>query len=120
MTRFLAAVAAAVCFSSPVFPAAEIEPVLLKTPSGFATNTPGLGTTIKWAADRIGVASGGSVQFKVYEPEQLVAPFEILDAVSSGKVNAGYAAAAFWAGKLPAAPLFMSVPFGPEAGEHLA
>jgi TRAP-type mannitol/chloroaromatic compound transport system substrate-binding protein len=56
----------------------------------------------------------------VYEPGKLVAPFEILDAVSEGKTNAGYATAGYWAGKLPAAPLFSAVPFGPDAAEYLA
>ncbi|MCP4289684.1 MAG: TRAP transporter substrate-binding protein, partial [Gammaproteobacteria bacterium] len=36
------------------------------------------------------------------------------------KVNAGYATAGYWAGKIPASPLFSAVPFGPEAGEYLA
>ncbi len=121
MSRFLAIVLTVLNFTSPATATAEsIPPVLLKTPVGFATNTPALGTTIKWVEERIGVASNGSVQMRIYDPDKLVAPFEILDAVSSGKVNAGYAAAAYWAGKLPAAPLFMSVPFGPQAGEHLA
>lgn len=121
MSRFFVAVAAALIFqSSPVSATDTVSPVLLKTPTGFATNTPGLGTTIKWVAERVAIASNGTIQIQVYEPDKLVAPFEILDAVSSGKVDAGYSAAAFWAGKLPAAPLFMSVPFGPEAGEFLA
>lgn len=114
-------VALCACLTSAAAPAAEtVAPVLLKVPVGFATDTPGLGTTIKWIEERLGVASNGILQIRLYEPGKLVAPFEILDAVSSGKVNAGYAAAAYWAGKLPAAPLFMSVPFGPEAGELLA
>ena len=57
---------------------------------------------------------------RLYEPNNLIAPFEILDAVSSGKVNAGYATASHWAGKMPAAGIFSAVPFGPEAGEYLA
>lgn len=94
--------------------------VLLKVPVAFSTSLPALGSPIKWVSDNIAVASGGSVKFKIYEPGKLVAPFEILDAVSSGKVNAGYTTAAYWAGKIPASPLFSAVPFGPEAGEYLA
>lgn len=96
------------------------KPVLLKTPIAFATKLPGLGSTIQWVGDRIDTASGGAVKMKIYEPSKLVAPFEILDAVSSGKVNSGYTTAGYWAGKIPAAPLFSAVPFGPEAGEYLA
>ena len=50
----------------------------------------------------------------------LLHPFEILQAVSEGKVNAGLASAAYWQGKLPAAAFFSTVPFGPEAPEYLA
>ncbi len=64
--------------------------------------------------------SGGTLKMKVYEPGKLVPPFEILDAVSSGKINSGYTTAGYWAGKIPAAPLFSAVPFGPEAGEYMA
>jgi len=94
--------------------------ILLKVPVCFATVLPGLGTTITWVADRIEVASGGSLKMEVFEPGKLVAPFEILDAVSTGKVNAGYSTAGYWAGKIPASPFFTAVPFGPEAGEYLA
>jgi TRAP-type mannitol/chloroaromatic compound transport system substrate-binding protein len=100
--------------------AARGKRVLLKVPVAYATDLPALGTPIAWVADRLREVSGGSVRMKVYEPDRLVAPFEILDAVSRGKVNAGYATAGYWAGKIPAAPLFTAVPFGPEAGEFMA
>ena len=57
---------------------------------------------------------------KVHEPKKLVAPFEILDAVSTGKINSGYSMAGCWRGKIPAAVLFSTVSFGPEAGEYMA
>jgi len=99
---------------------AEEKPVLLKVPICFATTLPGLGSTIKWVAERIPMASNGSIKMKVYEPNKIVAPFEILDAVSKGKINAGYSVSGYWAGKIPASPFFTAVPFGPEAGEYLA
>lgn len=98
----------------------EVKPVLLKTATAFATTQPGAGTTITWIADRAEVASRGSIKIRIYEPNKLVAPFEILDAVSSGKVDAGYATAGHWVGKMPAAPIFSAIPFGPETGEYLA
>jgi len=94
--------------------------VLLKVPIAFATKLPGLGETIKWLGDRTAILSGGTVKMKVYEPNKLIAPFEILDAVSAGKVNAGYTTAGYWFGKMKAAALFSAVPFGPEAPEYLA
>ncbi|ANG61918.1 C4-dicarboxylate ABC transporter [Marinobacterium aestuarii] len=96
------------------------EKILLKTPIAFATNLPALGTTITWVADRLDKVSDGNIRMKVYEPGKLVSPPEILDAVSSGKVNSGYATAGYWQGKIPAAALFSAVPFGPEAGEYMA
>ncbi len=94
--------------------------ILLKTPVVFSTSLPALGSPILYVAERLGVISGGSLRMKVYEPKKLVAPFEILDAVSSGKVNSGYSIAGYWTGKMPAAPLFSAIPFGPEAGEFMA
>ena len=94
--------------------------VLLKVPTCFSTALPALGDPILYMADRLELISGGSLKMKVYEPGKLVAPFEILDAVSKGKVNAGYTMSAYWQGKMPAAPFFSAIPFGPEAGEFLA
>jgi TRAP-type mannitol/chloroaromatic compound transport system substrate-binding protein len=113
----------AALISSALFTAgasAADKKILLKTPIAFGSHLPALGTPIKWYADQIQATSGGSIKMKIYEPGKLVSPTEILDAVSSGKVNSGYATAGYWQGKLPAAALFSAVPFGPEAGEYMA
>lgn len=94
--------------------------ILLKTPIAFNKKLIGLGTTIDYLSKRVKIASEGKIRIKLYDPGKLVAPFEILDAVSTGKVGAGYATAGYWAGKMPAAPLFSAVPFGPEAPEYIA
>jgi len=96
------------------------DKILLKTPIAFSTALPGLGTPIPRVAEQLSLMSGNTIKMKVYEPGKLVPPFEILDAVSSGKINSGYTTAGYWAGKIPAAPLFSAVPFGPEAGEYMA
>ncbi len=96
------------------------DKMLLKTPIAFSTALPGLGSPIPRVAEQLDLMSGGTLRMKVYEPGKLVPPFEILDAVSSGKINSGYTTAGYWAGKIPAAPLFSAVPFGPEAGEYMA
>lgn len=100
--------------------AADIKPVKLKVPIAFGSHLPALGTPIVWVAKNVEEVSNGNVKMKIYEPKKLVAPFEILGAVSTGKVNAGYSTAGYWAGKIKAAPLFSAVPFGPEAGEYMA
>lgn len=111
------AVAAAV-LTAPAAHAAD--KLLLKTPIAFSTALPGLGSPIPRVADQLDLMSGGTLKMKVYEPGKLVDPFEILDAVSTGKINSGYTTAGYWAGKIPASPLFSAVPFGPEAGEYMA
>lgn len=98
----------------------ESKPVNLKLVSLYNTNAPILGDNIVRLTDRVAEASGGSVKFKVFDPGKLVASMEVLDAVSSGKVDAGYATAGFWMGKIPAAPLFSAVPFGPDSSEYLS
>jgi len=121
MISRLAVLALALIFlMSMASTAAAEKKIMLKVPVCFATVLPGLGTTITYVADRIEPMSGGTLRMKVYEPGKLVAPFEILDAVSKGKINAGYSTAGYWAGKIPASPFFTAVPFGPEAGEYLA
>ena len=111
------AVAAAV-LTAPAAHAAD--KLLLKTPIAFSTALPGLGSPIPRVAEQLDLMSGGTLRMKVYEPGKLVPAFEILDAVSTGKINSGYTTAGYWAGKIPAAPLFSAVPFGPEAGEYMA
>ena len=116
----LAALAVAVSFGLVSNPAIAAEKILLKTPVAFGTHLPGLGTPIVRVAKQLDRVSGGTIRMKVYEPKKLVAPFEILDAVSTGKINSGYATAGYWRGKIPEAALFSAVPFGPEAGEYMA
>ena len=99
---------------------AKEKKVLLKVPSCYAAALPGLGTTIKWIEKRISTASNGSIKMKVYEPGKMIAPFEILESVSKGKVNSGYSISGYWEGKIPGASIFSTMPFGPEAGEFLA
>lgn len=101
-------------------PAQAADKLLLKTPIAFGSHLPALGTPIVWVADQLKLVSDGKMKMKIYEPGKLVSPKEILDAVSTGKVNSGYSTAGYWQGKMPAAALFSAVPFGPEAGEYMA
>jgi len=113
----LIATACAVTFTGTALAESKI---MLKTPIFYNSVLPGLGSSIKYVADNIGDLSGNTLKMKIYEPNKLVHPKEILDAVSTGKVQAGYATGGNWGGKIPAARLFSSVPFGPEAPEYLA
>lgn len=106
--------------ATAIMPAQAADKMLLKTPIAFGSHLPALGTPIVWVADQLKLVTDGKIKMKIYEPGKLVSPPEILDAVSSGKVNSGYATAGYWQGKMPAAALFSAVPFGPEAGEYMA
>jgi len=104
-----------------VLPAgASAKKVLIKTQSLYPTAMSVLGEGVVWFANAVKAASGDEINFKVYEPGKLVPGLEVLESVSKGRIEAGYAGAGFWAGKLPAAPVFSSVPFGPEAPEYMA
>ncbi len=91
---------------------AHAEKLRWKMPVAFATKLPGLGSPAAWVAEQLTTASDGSMQVKVFEPKELVPPFEILQAVSDGKVSAGYTWIGYDQGKVPAVPLFAAVPFG--------
>lgn len=120
MKKVTMTVATAVAMSLLSGAAFAEKKVLLKTPVYYNTTLPGLGSPIKYVEKSLKELSGNTVRMKVYEPGKLVNPKEILDAVSTGKAQAGYATAGNWGGKIPAARLFSSVPFGPEAPEYLA
>lgn len=98
---------------------AEDKKVLLKVPTAYTTNLVGLGTPLVSFKKTVESISS-TIKVKIYEPNKLIAPFEILDAVSDGKVNAGWAYAGYWKGKIPSAAIFSAVPFGPEAPEFIA
>ena len=88
-----------------------------KMVTAWPTNFPGLGTGAAQLAALITRASGGRLNVKVYGGGELVAPFEVFDAVSRGTAEMGHSAAYYWKGKSEAAPFFCSVPFGMNAQE---
>ncbi|MCF6264622.1 MAG: TRAP transporter substrate-binding protein [Xanthomonadales bacterium] len=81
---------------------------------------PALGTGANTLAESITRISGGRIQVKVYGGGELVPPFEIFDAVSSGTAQMGHGAPYYWKGKIPAAQYFAGVPFGFSAQEQNA
>lgn len=93
-------------------PQAGADTIRWKMPIAFASKLPGLGSPAPWVAEQLERASDGEVQVRVFEPGKLVPPFEILQAVSDGKVPAGYTWIGYDQGKVPAVPLFAAVPFG--------
>jgi TRAP-type mannitol/chloroaromatic compound transport system substrate-binding protein len=109
LIKALAGIAGAVVLTTGT---AFADDLRWKMPVAFATNLPGLGSPAAWVADSLNTASDGSIQVRVYEPGKLVPPFDILQSVSDGKVEAGYTWIGYDQGKVPAIPLFAAVPFG--------
>ncbi|MGI9229000.1 MAG: TRAP transporter substrate-binding protein [Gammaproteobacteria bacterium] len=63
-------------------------------------------------ADKVRSLSGGRLDIRVYASGELVPALEVFDAVSQGVAEMGHGTPYYWAGKVPAAQFFSSVPFG--------
>ena len=98
---------------------ARAEPVTLVTPLAYGTHLPGLGEPAASLAKLIKERSGGTLLLDLKQPGDGTKPQDILDAVSAGKVDAGFATASYWSAKLPAASLFAGYPFGPDGKTYL-
>jgi TRAP-type C4-dicarboxylate transport system substrate-binding protein len=85
------------------------QKIVLRLQSAFAAVLPALGECLPFFKEYVDAASGGSIEVKYFDPGKLVPAFEIHDAVSSGKIEAGYTAPVYLAGKLPATELFSSL-----------
>lgn len=78
-------------------------------------NFPVLGEGCKFLADWVKEMSGGRMEIEVYGGGELIPSLEVFDAVSNGAVEMGSGSGYYWAGKIPAAQFFSSVPFGMNA-----
>ncbi len=78
-------------------------------------NFPIIGEGCERFAEWINQMSGGRLQIRVYGGGELIPPLEAFDAVSTGTAQLAHGAAYYWAGKIPAAQFFASVPFGMNA-----
>ena len=95
-------------------------PVKWKVAMTFPSTLTLLGESGKRLESRLALISDGAIELKLFEPGALVPAFEVFDAVSAGSVDAGWSASGYWAGKMPAAQVFNSVPFGPLFNELMA
>ena len=121
MMKVLGAVlATAAVVSISAMDATAADKVRWKVPIAFGSNLPALGDNILYVAEKVKAASGGDVQFKVFEPGKLVPPFQISDAVKDKKLPAGYTWLGYDQGKYSWTPLLAAVPFGMEPWEYTA
>lgn len=73
---------------------------------------PVLGEGADKLAKWIDEMSAGRLKISVYGSGELIPALGVFDAVSMGTVEMGHGASYYWAGKVPAAQFFASVPFG--------
>ena len=88
-----------------------------KLVTSWPKNFPGLGTAPENFSKLVNEMSDGRLKIKVYGAGEIVPGFEVFDAVSQGTAQMGHAAAYYWKGKMPAAPIFTTLPFGLNAQE---
>lgn len=78
-------------------------------------NFPVVGEGCQMLAGWVKEMSGGRMEITVYGGGELIPALEGFDAVSNGAIEMNHGASYYWAGKLPASPIFAAVPFGMNA-----
>ncbi len=87
----------------------NVEWIMVTTwPPGF----PILQEACQRLADQVATMSDGRFVIKVYGSGELIPAFECFEAVSLGTAAIASGASYYWAGKIPEAQFFSSVPFG--------
>lgn len=92
----------------------------IKMVTGWPKNFPGLGTSSERFAERLRQITEGRLDVKIFAGGELVAPFEMLDAVGQGTAELSHGTAYYWQGKSRAFTYFATVPFGMLPNEHMA
>ncbi len=85
-------------------------------PAGLAV----LSESIAYFTDRVNILSGGAITVEAYDVGALSPPFEVLENVGVGAIDMAWSYAGYWQGAMPAAALYGSIPFGPDATKYLS
>lgn len=85
---------------------------------GWPKNFPGMGTSANRFAERVADLSDGELVINIFGAGEIVATFEVLDAVALGAADMTHDSPYYWYGKDPAFAYFAVVPFGMTADEH--
>ncbi|THJ34962.1 TRAP transporter substrate-binding protein [Lampropedia aestuarii] len=104
----VAAIALACTFIAPAAQAQKID-----VASTFPKDMLFLGDALKQFAKNVNEVTDSKVQFEIHGAGDLVPPLEVLTAVSSGAVPAGYDWVGYWGGSIPVTNLIGALPFGP-------
>lgn len=98
-------------FAAPAIVRAD-TPRRWRMATSWGRNLVGPGVTAERLARRITAMSDGALVVELFAAGEVVPALSVFDAVSNGTVEMGHTAALFHVGKLPAAPIFTTVPFG--------
>ena len=120
MKKVLTPLALAATLALGAASASAQEVVRWGIPMSFGSNLTALGDTMPWVSDHLKKISGGTVNLQVFEPGKMVPALGIFDAVSSGKVEAGYSFMGYEQGKVPVSAIFGALPFGMETPQFAA
>ena len=120
MRAYVKSLAAAAALTLAATGAHAQEAVRWGIPMAFGSNLTALGDTMPWVSEQLKKVSGGSINLQVFEPGKLVPALGIFDAVSSGKVEAGYSFMGYELGKVPVSAIFGALPFGMETPQFAA
>ncbi|MDX1649519.1 MAG: C4-dicarboxylate ABC transporter substrate-binding protein, partial [Myxococcota bacterium] len=92
----------------------------IRVQSGYPLSMPVLGEAVVHFRERMEALDTPGLRIRVYDADKLVPTLSIFDAVSGGRLDAGFAFPAYWMGRIPGAAVFAAVPFGPPPAELLA
>jgi TRAP-type mannitol/chloroaromatic compound transport system substrate-binding protein len=87
--------------------------------TSWTRNMAGPGMSAQRLVERITAMSQGEISITLFAAGEIVPALQVFDAVASGNVEMGHTAAVFWGGRMPAAPLFTTAPFGLTPTAHL-
>ncbi len=110
----------AIAATLAAFSAAPVAAENYNLQSAFGTGLPIIGPGADRFVERVAILTNGEVTFKHLGAGELSPAFEILDNVGVGAIEAGWSYAAYASGKAPAAALFGSMPFGPDAIKYVS
>lgn len=88
--------------------------------SAFGKGLPILGPGADRFVSLVATLTSGAVSFRHLGAGELSPPFEILENVGNGAIDAGWSFAGYAEGQAPAAALFGSIPFGPDAIKYVS
>jgi len=108
--------------AAAAFPAPAISQGIreFKMATSWPKGLPGLSSSAERIGQAITAQTGKRIQVSVFAAGELVKPFEVFDAVSSGVVDMYHSAEYYWERRSPAFNFFAAVPFGFTADEMAA